>query len=190
MDKLEPEVLLPGHGVPIWGRDSVHRALDETASFLESLVEQVLALMNTGAKLDEVLARVKVDSALLARPYLAPIYDEPEFIVRNLYRLYGGWWDGNPAHLKPARDSEVAKELATLAGGAATLANRARRLVATGGDLALACELAELAAQASPDDASIHGVRAEVYAARAKQERSLMARGVYAAAADASRVKS
>jgi hypothetical protein len=36
---------------------------------------------------------------LLERPYLRPVYDEPEFVVRTVWRLYGGWYDGNPAHL-------------------------------------------------------------------------------------------
>jgi alkyl sulfatase BDS1-like metallo-beta-lactamase superfamily hydrolase len=175
--------------VPIWGREAVHRALDDTATFLESLVDQVVGLMNSGARLDEILARVTVDPALLARPYLNPIYDEPEFIVRNLYRLYGGWWDGNPAHLKPPRDAAVARELVTLAGGASAVATRANRL-ATDGEYALACELIELASQAAPENATIQGIRADIYSQRAKQERSLMARGVYAAAAESSRRKS
>lgn len=182
MAALDPEVLLPGHGVPIWGHAQVRRALEETATFLESLVEQVIALMNTGARLDEVLARVRVREDLLARPYLAPIYDEPEFIIRNLYRLYGGWWDGNPAHLKPPRERELAGELAALAGGAMAVADRAGQL-AREGHFAVACELAELAHRASPDDALIAKIRQEVYAQRAKQERSLMARGVFSAAA-------
>ncbi len=186
IDKLGAEVLCPGHGVPIWGTAAVHRALDDTASFLESLVDQVVGLMNAGHRLDAILAQVKPREDLLARPYLSPIYDEPEFIVRNLYRLYGGWWDGNPAHLKPARETALALELAHLAGGAAALAARARA-VATYGDDALACELVELAAQAAPDDRAIHTARAEIYDARAKRERSLMARGVFAGAADASR---
>ncbi|NVB85166.1 MAG: MBL fold metallo-hydrolase [Kofleriaceae bacterium] len=188
MAALDPEVLLPGHGVPIWGRDVVRRALDETASFLESLVEQVVGLMNSGARLDEILARVELSPELLARPYLAPIYDEPEFIVRNLYRLYGGWWDGNPAHLKPAREAALATELATLAGGPGVLATRASRLAADG-DFALACELIELARAAAPADAVISALRAEIYGNRAKQERSLMARGVYSAVVEAERKK-
>jgi alkyl sulfatase BDS1-like metallo-beta-lactamase superfamily hydrolase len=49
-------------------------------------------------------------------PYLQPSYDEPEFIVRNIWRLYGGWWDGNPAKLKPPKQSDLAKEIANLAG--------------------------------------------------------------------------
>jgi alkyl sulfatase BDS1-like metallo-beta-lactamase superfamily hydrolase len=186
IDKLGPEVLCPGHGVPIWGAAAVHRALDETASLLESLVDQVVALMNAGAPLEEIVARVKAPDELLARPYLAPIYDKPAFIVRNLYRLYGGWWDGNPAHLEPARPAALARELAELAGGAAALVTRARA-VATAGDHALACELVELAVQASPDDPAVHGARAEIYGERAKRERSLMARGVYASAAADSR---
>jgi alkyl sulfatase BDS1-like metallo-beta-lactamase superfamily hydrolase len=189
MDRLGAEVLVPGHGVPIWGAAAIHRALDETASLLESLVEQVLALMNRGLSLDAILAEVKPREDLLARPYLAPIYDEPEFVVRNLYRLYGGWWDGNPAHLKPPREAALAGELARLAGGPGALAVRARELAAAG-DLALASELVELACQAAPEDRAIHAERAAIYQRRAAGERSLMARGVFGDAAAQSRRKS
>jgi alkyl sulfatase BDS1-like metallo-beta-lactamase superfamily hydrolase len=183
MDALGAEVLCPGHGVPIWGAAEVHRALDDTASYLESLVDQVVALMNRGARLDEVVASVAPPAALAARPYLSAVYDEPEFIVRNLYRLYGGWWDGNPAHLKPARDAELAREVADLAGGAAALAARAQAVA----DPRLACELVELAHLAAPGDGAIAAIRATIYAARAASERSLMARGIFAAAAAESR---
>lgn len=189
MDHLGAEVLVPGHGVPIWGAAAVHRALDETASLLESLVEQVISLMNRGYTLDEILATVKVRDDLLARPYLAPIYDEPEFAIRNLYRLYGGWWDGNPAHLKPPREGLLATELAQLAGGPGPLVARAHELGARG-ELALACELVELASRAAPADRAIHAARAEIYGHRAQQERSLMARGVFGEAAAESRRKS
>ena len=186
MDGLGAEVLCPGHGVPIWGAANVQRALDETARFLESLDDQVVAAMNEGARLDEVLARVHPPAELADRPYLSPIYDEPEFVVRNLYRLYGGWWDGNPAHLKPPREAARAGEVAALAGGAAALARRAHEL-AQAGDLALACELVELAVRAAPDDREVHARRAELYGERARRERSLMARGIYTEAADSSR---
>jgi alkyl sulfatase BDS1-like metallo-beta-lactamase superfamily hydrolase len=183
MDALGAELLCPGHGVPIWGAADVHRVLDDTASYLESLVDQVVTLMNRGARLDEIVATVKPPAALAARPYLSPVYDEPEFIVRNLYRLYGGWWDGNPAHLKPAPDVELARELADLAGGAGVLAARAEATK----DLRLACDLVELAYLAAPQDRAIRAIRATIYATRAASERSLMARGVFTAAAAESR---
>ncbi len=178
----EPEVLLPGHGLPIVGTARVRRALDETATFLETLVEQVLAKMNAGDSLDQIIHSVRVPEALLARPYLRPVYDEPEFIVRNLWRQYGGWYDGDPSHLKPAPASRLAREIAALAGGADKLASRALAL-ADEGDLRLASHLVEFAAQAAPRDRGVRKARARVYAARAKEESSLMARGIFEDAA-------
>ena len=62
-------------------------------------------MMNEGAPLDDIIHTVRAPRRLLERPYLRPVYDEPEFIVRNVWRLYGGWYDGNPARLKPPRDA-------------------------------------------------------------------------------------
>ena len=148
--------LLPSHGPPVIGADRVREALTCTAAYLESLVEQTLALMNAGAaRRDHPRGPPPAD--LAAKPYLQPVYDEPEFIVRNVWRLYGGWYDGNPAHLKPAPDAVLATALAGLAGGAAALADRAQAAAAAG-DLRLAGDLAELAALAAPDDAAVHQV--------------------------------
>jgi alkyl sulfatase BDS1-like metallo-beta-lactamase superfamily hydrolase len=178
MIALEPDVLLPGHGLPIVGADRVRQALTEGAELLESLVEQTLAMMNEGARLDDILHTVKAPAHLLERPYLHAIYDEPEFVVRNIWRLYGGWYDGNPAHLKPASDAALARELADLVGGASRLAERARELAATG-EMRLAGHLAELAVQAAPDDKGVHAARAEVFGARAKEEASTMSKGIF-----------
>jgi alkyl sulfatase BDS1-like metallo-beta-lactamase superfamily hydrolase len=187
MARLDAEVMLPGHGLPVVGRERVKAALADTAALLESICEQTLALMNTGAPLDEVLHSVEPPPALVAKPYLKPVYDEPEFIVRNLWRLYGGWYDGNPAHLKPAREAELAAELAGLAGGADRLAERALEL-ARDGSLRVAGHLAELALQADPGSHAARDARAEVNERRAEQATSTMARGIFSwAAADARR---
>jgi alkyl sulfatase BDS1-like metallo-beta-lactamase superfamily hydrolase len=108
--------------------------------------------------------------------------------VRTVWRLYGGWYDGNPAQLKPAPEGDLARELAALVGGAARLADRAGEL-AGAGELRLAGHLAELAAQAAPDDASVHRVRAEVFSARAADELSTMSKGVFSWAADESQAR-
>ena len=182
MQKLGAERLFPGHGPPIIGKERVNQALDESAQLLEILVHQTLEMMNAGARLNDIVHSVKVPSELLQRPYLRPTYDDPLFIVRNLWRLYGGWYDGNPAHLKPAPDAQLAQEVAALAGGAQRLAKRAERLAADG-KLALACEFAEHARQAAPGDASVCGVHAAVFRERAKGETSLMAEAIFSAAA-------
>ena len=187
-----PEVLLPGHGYPIMGSDRIRQALGDTAELLESLVTQTLACMNAGARLDEAIHSVVAPPHLLDRPYLRPVYDEPEFVVRGVWRRYGGWWDGNPATLKPAPERALARELAELAGGAGVLADRALALVAdptSGADhdedhrLRLAGHLAEMAWQADPDDPAVAAARHAVFTRRAESATSTMARGVFSWAA-------
>lgn len=178
------ELFLPAHGLPIEGAGRIRTVLIDVAECLEFLVQRTVDAMNEGARLSEIVNEVKVDPAVLAKPYLQPIYDEPEFIVRNIWRLYGGWYDGNPAHLKPAADSVLAKELAALAGGAAKLAARGQALA--GEDPRLACHLVEMAVLAEPDDKALHAIRAEVYQHRRGLESSLMAKGIFGAAANES----
>ena len=183
MAGLGAEVLLPGHGLPVAGEDRVRTALEETAEVLESLHDQTVELMNTGARLDEILHNVRVPAHLAGRPYLKPVYDDPEFVVRNIWRLYGGWWDGNPATLKPSPETAVAHEVAELAGGAARLAERARTL-ATGGDLRLAGHLVEWARLADPDDERIAAAYREVNEIRSGEEPSTMGKSIFGDAAD------
>jgi alkyl sulfatase BDS1-like metallo-beta-lactamase superfamily hydrolase len=188
MADLEAEVLLPGHGLPIVGSARVRQAVNDSADLLESLHDQVLALMNQGARLDQVIHSVRAPQALLEKPYLRPIYDEPEFVVRNVWRFYGGWYDGNPAHLKPAPEADLARELAGLSGGAGRLAERALELEQEG-SLRLACHLAELAVQADPQSTSATETRHRIFAQRAESERSTMSRGIFSWAAEESRAR-
>jgi len=133
MVELRPDFLLPGHGLPVIGSDRITQALTDTADLLDSLVGQTLAIMNAGGRLDDAIHGVVPPADLMERPYLRPVYDEPEFIVRTIWRLYGGWWDGNPASLKPAPERALAAELAALAGGPRVLADRALALAGLAG---------------------------------------------------------
>src|SRR5207248_9262395 len=123
-----------------------HASLSDTAEWRTLRHDRALGMMNAGATLEEIVRAVEVPAHLVDRPYLQPIYDEPEFIVRNVWRLYGGWWDGDPAALKPPPATALAREVAALAGGAAALMTRAEAHQAAG-ELALACQLAEWAAR-------------------------------------------
>lgn len=182
MAALEPELLLPAHGLPIAGRARIARVLDDVATALETLVAATLEAMNAGVPLDRIIHEVEVDEQLMQRPYLRAVYDEPEFVIRNIWRYYGGWYDGNPAHLKPAPDAALAAELAALAGGALALARRGVELAAEG-DLRLATHLVQLAGDADPTDPEVHRLRADVYRERRQAEISLMAKGIYGDAA-------
>ena len=54
-------------------RDRIRQALSETAEYLESLVDQTLALMNGGARLATRWPPSTVPSHLAERPYLQPV---------------------------------------------------------------------------------------------------------------------
>jgi alkyl sulfatase BDS1-like metallo-beta-lactamase superfamily hydrolase len=177
-----PELLLPAHGLPIEGKDRIARVLGDVASALETLVSEVVEMMNAGEVLDTIVHSISVPDDVLEKPYLRPMYDEPEFVVRGIWRQFGGWWDGAASRLKPAPDTQVATEIAELAGGPGVLIERATA-VAAAGDFRLACHLADLAGWAAPTDAAVHAQRATIYLDRRKAETSLMSKGIFAAAA-------
>jgi alkyl sulfatase BDS1-like metallo-beta-lactamase superfamily hydrolase len=188
MAALGAEVMLPGHGLPVLGADRIRTALTDTADLLQSLHDQAVSLMNEGARLDQLLHEVRAPAELIDKPYLRPVYDDPEFIVRNVWRQYGGWYDGNPATLKPAPDAQLAAEVASLAGGPQRLAARALEL-ADAGELRLAGHLVEMSALAAPDDPEVHRARAEVFERRVHAESALMAKGIFGWAVRESREK-
>ena len=129
---------------------------------------------------------MRVDDDLLRLPYLRPIYDEPEFVVRNVWRLYGGWWDGNPAHLKPAPEAALADR----AGDAGRRRRRGwRRGAEVAGERRPPAGLPPRRAGGDggargPD---VHATRADLYERRRRAETSLMTKGIFAAAVRESR---
>ena len=182
----EPELLLPAHGLPIAGRERIARVLDEAADRARGPRARRAGddERRRDARRDRPHGAGRDD--VLRLPYLRPLYDEPEFVVRNVWRRYGGWWDGNPAHLKPAPAAAVAAELAALAGGAGPAGDPGRRARRrrrppprlpprrAGGDR-------------GPDDTEVHDTRAALYERRRKAETSLMTKGIFAAAVRESR---
>lgn len=185
MAAKKPEVLVPGHGPAVFGADRVATLLDDTATFLETIHDQTLAMMNEGLPLADIVARVTLPEGLLDKPYLQPTYDDPEFLIRNVWRLYGGWYDGNPAHLKPAHPDDLGAAVAAVAGGADGLAEAALQWLEKG-DPRLAGHLIEFAVRAEPGNRNAHRARADICRARAEQETSLMAKGIFTDAANAS----
>lgn len=182
MAARRPVVLLPGHGVPVYGEERVQEALLTSAAYLESLYTQTLELLNEGVRIDDIIHAVRVPEALAEKPWLQPIYDEPEFIVRNIHRCLAGWYSGVPSELKPAPRKEQADEIVQLAGGLETLLARADEL-ATAGNVRLACHLIDYAYDHSPESAEVRKLKHAIYTQRAEQEPSTMSKGIYREAA-------
>jgi alkyl sulfatase BDS1-like metallo-beta-lactamase superfamily hydrolase len=186
MMAYDADLLLPAHGLPIEGTSRINRVLGNLAEALEFLVEQTLQAMNAGQSLDDIVHSVALPEETLQRPWMQPVYDEPEFVIRNIWRLYGGWWDFRPDTLKPSPRADLAIEVAAMSGGVEVLVERAKAVMDTG-DHRLACHLIELAADADWHNAATHEARAEIYSQRRRSELSLMAKGIFAGAVRESR---
>jgi len=183
MLKFDAEFLFPGHGPPIVGKARIRQALSDTAKFLDSICDQTLDAINKGLPLNEILHTIKLDQELLKKPYLRPIYDDPYFIVHNLWRRYCGWWDFNPAHLRPVKDSVLSQEICQLTGGVEKILRRVHDL-ADKGQLDLAVQLVEHARKAEPNSRACHEAAVKVYGLKENAEPSTMAKGIYRSAKD------
>ena len=118
MADCAPQALCPGHGGPVAGdKNKIARMLNETAEFLETVVARTLAAMEDGSP-PHVDIVTGIDLPKSDSPWLQPVYDDTEFLVRNVIRYYGGWWSGRPSELKPAPRAKLAEEIAALCGGA------------------------------------------------------------------------
>ena len=174
--------LCPGHGGPVVDDPELVRTmLLTTAEVLDDIVDQTIAAMNDGSPPHvDIVHRVELPER--EEPWLQNVYDDAEFIIRNVIRYFGGWWSGRPSELKPPPRDALAKEMAALAGGAAALLERAESLAAAG-DLRLASSLADYALEAAPDDSAIQAGVAAIYEKRSKGETGLMAQNLFASAA-------
>ena len=141
--------------------------------------------MNEGARLDEIIHTVRAPAHLLERPYLRPIYDEPEFVVRNVWRLYGGWYDGNPAHLKPAPDAALAARGGRRWPAAPTGSRRGPPSWPPPATTSCASPAtsSRWPRSPAPDDAGVHGARADVFGAGVAAERRRWPRAIFGWAA-------
>ena len=176
MAALEADLLLPGHGEPLRGAAIVSGCLLDIAEFLRSIVAQTLDALNQGLTHEQIVSSVQIPEHLADRPYLQPVYDRPEFIARNIVRMYGGWWDGHPANLMPAPASDRAKAIVDIAGGIDALAAHARRIASH--DLPLACHLAEWATLAEPSSVSANECARDIFRMRQGTESSLHVRAI------------
>jgi alkyl sulfatase BDS1-like metallo-beta-lactamase superfamily hydrolase len=182
MAALKPRSFCPGHGGPVVDDEAlIERMLVETAVFLETLVERTVAALNRGSPPHvDIVHAVEIPRS--DSPWLQPVYDEAEFIIRNIVRYFGGWWSGRPSELKPAPRRDVATEIVALAGGVFALLDRAEAL-ADRGKLRTACHLADYALESASDDKDVCFRVAAIYDRRAEGETSLMAHNLFASAA-------
>ncbi len=192
MAALEPEHVIPGHGNPL-DREGAQELLLGTARALRYLEDEVVRRLNAGQWHEQILEEVDVPDDLKEKPYLAPIYGCPRFVVHGILRRYSGWYDGNAGNLFPSTRAEIGEEVLALAGGAGPLLERARSLMEEGGprNVQRALHLVDFVlfgeAGDGPRAREAHALKADLLQARGDAEPSFIARNIFRLGADRER---
>ncbi|MBU4316265.1 MAG: hypothetical protein KKF30_03205 [Proteobacteria bacterium] len=147
----EPEMLIAHGGRPIYRGDQVQAVLSANIEAIYAIHDQVVACLNKGIPIDEMIHEVKLPDHLKDNRYLRFHYSRPEFAIYNIYRWYHGYFDHNPAHLLPRPEKEVQSEIFNLIGNPGAILHRAHEL-ADLGQAQLALQLLDLLLKAEPDN--------------------------------------
>lgn len=184
MAAVQPAAIISGHGGVF--TDDAREMLLITARALRWLEDEVVRRLNAGQWYEQIVHEVKLPAELEGSAYLQPLYGCPAFVVHSVLRRYCGWYDGNPSMLFPSTRAEIATEVLALAGGPAPVLARARSLRAGGtpDEVQRALHLVDFVLfDGGPEATEARALKADLLGARAKGERSFVARNILAAAA-------
>lgn len=169
---LEPEVMAPGHTMPVFGADRVTEVLTTTREAILWVMRETAAGMDRGFALDDIVAGLELPPDLADKPWLGEFYGKASWSARAFAAGTLGWYDGNPTHLGTLSSKTRAAHLADLAGGVAAL----RKAAEGTGDLQWRLELCDhLIALGEP----ARQLKADTMVEIAKDEINATARNTY-----------
>ncbi len=142
--KLQPELVLPSHGLPIVGNDQITKRLTQYRDAIQYVHDETVKGMNDGKDVYTLMREIKLPPELDIRE----TYGKVAWSVRGIYEGYVGWFDRNPATMYAASPHVADADLVALAGGPGAVATKAREVIQGGdavkglrlADAALACE--------------------------------------------------
>jgi glyoxylase-like metal-dependent hydrolase (beta-lactamase superfamily II) len=119
---LEPDLLLPGHGGPVEGRDLIQRELARLRAAVGYVHEETVRGMNAGKDVHTLMAEIALPPEL----EVGEGYGTVRWSVRAIWETYAGWFHGaSTTELYATPASSVRGDLVELAG-ADPLVARAR----------------------------------------------------------------
>jgi uncharacterized sulfatase len=178
---LEPRLVIMEFGPPLEQAEQIQTILRKTAEALRYLRTEVVARLNRGLGIEEIIHEVEYPSELFEQPWMTPLYGCPEYIVRDIYRAETGWWDRNPTHLHPAHPDEAGAAILSAIRDRGAVLDRARCL-AEEGKTQLALHVVDVIALAPGDDPDVvaaRALKADLCNQLADQTPSFVSRSLY-----------
>lgn len=141
---LEPEILLPGHGGPVVGKETIQEELIRLRDAVRYVHDETVKGMNHGKDVHSLMREIRLPPEL----EVGQGYGKVSWSVRAIWETYAGWFHhSSTTELYEVPRNAVHGDLVELAGGADAIAERAAtRLEA--GEPVEAIHLAEVALSA------------------------------------------
>ena len=143
---LQPEIVLPSHGLPVKGHDEIVKRLTRYRDAIQYVHDATVSGMNDGKDVFTLMREIKLPAEL----DVGESYGKVAWSVRGIYEGYVGWFDLNPATMYSAPPNAADKDLVELAGGPTAVAAKSSEIT-RGGDPVRGLRMAEaaLAAEAT-----------------------------------------
>lgn len=126
MAALAPDILCPGHTMPVTGRDEIADRLTSTRDAIGWVMQVTEAGMIAGLTTDEIVADAALPEHLADKPWLAPLYGRLDWCIRAYAAGTVGWFDGAPVNIGRLAPKDEAARFIALAGGAEAVLREAR----------------------------------------------------------------
>jgi len=152
--KLKPEIVLNGHGDPIFGQEEITRRLTRYRDAILYVHDETVKGMNAGEDVYTLMQEIKLPASY----NLSQLFGKVSWSVRGIYEGYAGWFDGNPASMYEEPPSSVYPDLVKLAGGPDRVAQLAAEKLQSGKPVE-ALHLTDVALASDPRNAAALNAR-------------------------------
>jgi alkyl sulfatase BDS1-like metallo-beta-lactamase superfamily hydrolase len=143
---LEPKMLLPGHGGPVVGKETIREELTRLRDAVRYVHDETVKGMNHGKDIHTLMHEIELPPEL----EVGEGYGKVSWSVRAIWENYAGWFHhGSTTELYDVPARAVHADLVDLAGGADAIAERAAAKLEAGEPVE-AIHLAEVALSAAP----------------------------------------
>ena len=144
--ELKPEILLPSHGMPVYGSAEIARQLTQYRDAIVYVHDETVKGMAAGKDRYTLMKDIKLPPEL----ELGEGYGRVDWSVRGIYEGYIGFFDNKVETMYPIPPWAVYPDMVALAGGPEPVIMRARALI--GEDKAVeALHLIHMALTADPN---------------------------------------
>jgi alkyl sulfatase BDS1-like metallo-beta-lactamase superfamily hydrolase len=178
----EAEVYFGSHHWPIWGNERIIDFLKTQRDTYKYIHDQTLRLALDGYTPQEIAEELELPEALGMTFANRGYYGTLRHNSKAVYQHYFGWYDGNPANLDPLPPAEAGAKYVELAGGAASLMQKAQ-VAYDRGEYRWVAEVVNHLVFADPDNDDARDLLAKAYDQLGYQAESGPWRDVYLTAA-------